>query len=69
MDTNKIIETLITHGYTLAMIARVCNIRYMRLYRYYAGIGPLDPGDAERVRVFALAQPCFAGEAANDDAI
>lgn len=69
MDINKTIEVLITHGYSLALIARTCNIRYMRLYRHYAGIGALEPGDAERVRVFALAQPCFAAEAASDDAI
>lgn len=69
MDTNKTIETLITHGYSLALIARTCNIRYMRLYRHYAGIGTLDPGDAERVRVFAMAQPCFAEEAGSNDAI
>ena len=69
MDTNKTIETLITHGYSLALIARACNIRYMRLYRHYAGIGALDAAYAERVRVFALAQPCFAAEAKNNDAI
>jgi len=62
MDTNKIIETLITHGYSLALIARTCNIRYMRLYRAYAGIGALEPGDAERITVFAKAQPCFEGQ-------
>ena len=66
MDTNKTIETLITHGYSLALIAKVCNIRYMRLYRAYAGIGSLEPGDAERIRVFALAQPCFSQEGDTD---
>lgn len=62
MDTNKTIETLITHGYSLALIARTCKIRYMRLYRAYAGIGEIDAGSHERIRVFALAQPCFNDE-------
>lgn len=58
MTTLEMLEVMKVSGYSLALIARQCSIRYHTLNRFYAGSAELHPTDETAVRRFCQNHPC-----------
>lgn len=59
MDTRELLEILQGEGYSLRLIATQTDVAYMRLYRFLNTASLLTDYEHDRVKQFALVQPCM----------
>lgn len=58
--TLEMLQILEDSGYPLTLIAKQAGVSYMKLFRFFTGVGHLTDAEHDKVKKFCIVQPLLS---------